>query len=428
MRSASAIAALAIAGIAAGCSGRGAAKVAPPPPETGRFPHAAHALPCAECHDPRAVAAGTPRPPGDDEHAPCDRGQCHEQAFLTTPGPLCAVCHAWVDPVGGAGPAAAPATSSLVPYPRQDAWQALPARFSHARHLDFTRMEAAAGFHVDCVDCHPPGDGAWPESPGHAACGRCHADEAGLAGAPPLSACDGCHLPGRALRHRRQLIAGDLRFDHQIHQTDLRGARVRCETCHDRSRAAAGRDDHAPPAIAACVTCHDDERQVSPQRSMRACEACHATRRENLGTLAPRSHLPATERPANHTLAFRRDHAEIAAHDAERCAACHTQLSGSPRSACDECHQTTRPVDHTVLFRELDHGAASAGEPERCATCHVADFCTACHSRPPRSHFPLAMWATEHGDVARNELRACVVCHDPVDKCGRCHDGAGGLR
>src|SRR5262245_44960641 len=119
MRSALATWAVAIA-VAAACSGRGAAKVVPPPPDTGRFPHAKHILPCADCHDPRAVAAGTPRPPGDDDHAPCDRGQCHQAAFLATPGPLCNVCHAWVDPVRGAEASA----SSLVAYPRRDPWRA----------------------------------------------------------------------------------------------------------------------------------------------------------------------------------------------------------------------------------------------------------------------------------------------------------------
>jgi hypothetical protein len=413
----------AVAGLAAtGCRGRSAAPEAAPPDESGRFPHAAHALACAECHDPRAVAAGTVRAPGGDDHAPCDRGECHGDAFLRAPGLLCEVCHTAVD---GTRTGASP----LVDYPRRDAWRALPVGFSHAVHGDFARMEAAVGFHVTCTDCHAAGDGAYPRNPGHAECGRCHADEVQLPGAPTLSSCDACHQPGHALRHPRALIDGDLRFDHRRHLADLRGQRIGCETCHQGTRAADSRASDPPPPIAVCVACHDDDRRVPSQRNMRVCETCHANEKESLIALAPRSHLPASERPANHTLAFRRDHAEIAARDGATCARCHTQLSGSPVATCDECHQTQRPSDHTVAFRDVDHGTESGTSPDRCATCHVADFCTACHSQPPRSHQPLGSFALrEHGDQARLQLRACVVCHDPVDDCGRCHIGAGGLQ
>ena len=59
---------------------------------------------------------------------------------------------------------------------------------------------------------------------------------------------------------------------------------------------------------------------------MRICETCHAERTATLTKLAPRSHLPVTERPLDHTLAFRRDHAEVAERNPTRCAGCHTQL------------------------------------------------------------------------------------------------------
>jgi hypothetical protein len=406
---------------AAACRGRTRAPDAEPD-EPGRFAHAAHPLPCTDCHDARAVAAGEARPPGGADHAPCDRGQCHREAFLTDPGTLCKVCHTAVEP-GATG------TSPLVAYPRTEPWRSLPSRFSHAVHADTARMDAAVGFHVACSDCHPGGDTEWPKSPGHAECARCHADEVGLPDAPPLSACAECHQTGRATRHVRRLVRGDLQFDHRRHLADSRGQRIRCETCHQGTRTAADRISDEPPVIAVCVACHDDEQRVPPQRNMRQCATCHSGRSENLGTLAPRSHLPATERPANHTLAFRRDHAEIAGRDAARCASCHTQLSGSPEAACDECHQAQRPQDHTVGFREVDHGSDSLAEPERCTTCHVVDFCTACHSQPPRSHQPLLTFRIrEHGDLARVEPRACIVCHDPQRDCGPCHENAGDLR
>lgn len=402
----------------------GCRRATPPPPPPlvagpDRFPHDAHtAIGCPACHDPVAIQAGVARPPGADDHAPCDQGQCHAEAFAAPPGPLCRVCHAAADPTGAR-------PSPLRAFPADDAVRALPSRFSHAAHLDHDRMERAVGFHVACADCHGGDEAQVPGAAGHGPCARCHADEVELAGAPALSACDGCHVTTTGPRHPRRLITGDLRFDHAVHRTDARGQRVGCEVCHAATSSATTSERHAPPSIAACVVCHDDAARVPVSRRMRICETCHTQKAESFGALAPRSHLPATERPIDHTLAFRRDHGAEAA-DATRCAGCHTMMSGSPRAACDECHQVMRPDDHTVLFREYDHGAEAVVAAERCATCHVVDYCTACHRRPPRSHAPLGSFGTgDHGDLARQNPRSCLTCHAPATDCvgAGCHQG-----
>jgi hypothetical protein len=414
-------AALAVIAACASAACHTAPPRAAPAPVTdpSRFPHDRHAqLACGACHASRAVAAGQVRPPGSDNHAPCDRGACHRPAFTGPPGPLCRVCHESVDPTGAE-------PSPLRDYPPTDAWRAEPARFSHAVHLDRGKMEGAVGFHVACIDCHAPA-GAYPGVGGHAECARCHATEVGLHGAPTMADCAGCHAVGVAERHPRRLIRGDLQFDHRRHQTDLRGRRIACETCHDATAFAKTPADHAPPPIAACVACHDDSDRVPVTLRMRICETCHTSRSESIGALAPRSHLPATEMPIDHTLAFRTDHGEAAAADPARCARCHTQMSGSRGSACDECHQTMKPRDHTVLWRDLDHGSEAAADAQRCATCHVADFCTSCHAQVPRSHLPLSDFRTHHGPQARINPRACVTCHDPVATCKPCHGGGVG--
>jgi hypothetical protein len=257
-------------------------------------------------------------------------------------------------------------------------------------------MEDAVGFHITCGDCHVQGEADVPAIGGHAECARCHAAEVGLEGAPAMDDCTGCHDVGaRVERHRRRLIVGDLHFDHRNHQVDRRGATIRCQACHADSAGAGGRDDHPAPRVATCVACHDDSARTPDGMRMRACETCHATLSQGIGQLAPRSHLPATERPLDHTLAFRRDHGEDAARDTRRCANCHTQMSGNARAACDECHQNMRPWDHNVMWRESDHG----------------DYCLACHQQKPRSH--LFGWRDEHGLRARINPRACFVCHDP---------------
>jgi hypothetical protein len=418
-RAALAVVVVGLAGLAA-C--RAATRVAEPPPplDATRFPHAAHGtLACAECHEPRAAVRGAIVQPGHDDHAPCDRGACHQAEFVRAPGGFCLICHVAVDPVGPVG------ASPLRAYPPDDAWRAQPARFSHRAHLDRGRMERAVGFHVTCADCHDADPAAtpdaYPRSGGHAVCARCHAPEVDLSRGPPMTACAACHDPGVVLRHGRQVIRGDLVFDHRRHLTDSAGQRIACETCHAATQLATGTADHAPPSIAACVTCHDDSARVPVTQRMRICETCHTTREQSLGTLAPRDHLPATEVPADHTLAFRTDHGEVAAADPARCARCHTQLSGARGDGCDECHQNMRPRDHTASWRELDHGTEVAADAQRCATCHVADFCTTCHKQVPRSHLPLAQFSGEHGVVARANPRACVTCHDPATECAACH-------
>jgi hypothetical protein len=153
---------------------------------------------------------------------------------------------------------------------------------------------------------------------------------------------------------------------------------------------------------------------------MRACETCHREIVQTLATLAPRNHLPLTERPLDHTLAFRRDHTEAAETEGSRCAACHTQMSGNSRGICDECHQTMRPADHRITFREVDHGTEAAADRDRCARCHVVEFCSACHAQRPRSHGFPNRFRTEHGGIARVNVRSCLTCHDE-SFCATCH-------
>jgi len=348
-------------------------------------------------------------PPGTDNHEPCV--QCHKEAFLGPPSALCMTCHKSVTSV--------PLEAPLRPFPMDDIWQAEPSRFSHELHMNFGRMERNVGFHVVCADCHVRDGTLVP--PDHSACARCHAKEARAGNAPPMDNCAGCHKKGVQQRVRARLIRGDLRFEHPRHASDRRGKAIKCEECHKQSAASTSFSEHAPPSVQACVGCHDDSDRVPTELRMRTCETCHSTRTQRLTTIAPRSHLPATERPLDHTLAFRRDHVE-AANDGARCAGCHTQMSGNAQNSCDECHQSMRPADHRITFRELDHGTEAAANRDRCATCHVVEFCTACHSQRPRSHGFAGMFANDHGHLARANVRSCMTCHDTQRDCAPCHD------
>jgi hypothetical protein len=410
------VGAIAIAVAAAGAcrTRRPTRAVVEVPDEPARLPHDLHAakgLLCADCH-----AEGVR--PGANDHAPCDRGQCHDAAFQTAPGPVCEVCHATVDVTGG--------DKGLRPYPLDGGMQAMPSKFAHARHLDPVRLERAVGFNLACIDCHTQRDDRdAPAAPGHVQCARCHAPEVGLDDAPAMTDCDRCHVPTeRVARHARRLITGDLHFDHRNHVRDARGALISCRDCHEGAVGSKLRTDQVPPSVRDCVGCHDDPERVPDQMRMRMCETCHANRIQGIGSLAPRDHLPGTERPVDHTIAFRFDHAEQARRDAARCGTCHTQLSGSVVDTCDECHQVMRPHDHTVTWRELDHGGFALSDSERCATCHVVDYCSDCHRLRPRSHLGGERFAMlEHGDLARVNPRSCMTCHDPVRDCSAsgCH-------
>ncbi|HWM85362.1 MAG TPA: hypothetical protein VNO33_05975, partial [Kofleriaceae bacterium] len=396
---------------APGCRS-GVDRVAPVPSdsERGRFPHQRHrAVACTECHRVEDVLAGRAARPGADDHAPCDRARCHQAEFLASPGALCTVCHSRVAP---GETSSSPNATQPAPYPPPTGRRALAAEFSHATHLDAGRMEGQVGFHLACSDCHElSGEELAP--PGHAVCGRCHAPEASPTGTPTMAQCARCHVdrPLQPTRLRR-FIVGDLRFDHADHRQDRRGGHISCSGCHPGSAAVGRTGQHAAPDMTACVDCHDDSARTPPAKRMRMCEACHATKRASIGSIAPRSHLPALERPEDHTRAFRRDHAADASADPQRCARCHTSMSGSPRDSCDDCHRVMRPQDHTVTWREFDHGPASAARSDGCAVCHQGDFCISCHRTRPRSHFPMMDFAQGgHGQFARVNLRSCSVCH-----------------
>jgi hypothetical protein len=400
----------------AGCRGRSGAPAAAPA-EPDRFPHRAHGtLACVDCHALPDVLGGRPAIPGAADHQPCDRSGCHREAFLAAPGKLCTICHRDVDPT-------VPGTGELR-YPPAKGRRALAARFSHASHLDYARMEKQVGFHVSCTDCHVAEDGE-PKLPDHAVCGRCHAPEAAPPGAPAMGQCGACHkADATEPPRRRRLIVGDLRFHHENHRADRAGVGILCTTCHTDSAQVAATGAHKPPPVATCVDCHDDDKRTPSSLRMRACSTCHGSEELGLTQIPPRSHLPAPDRPADHTLAFRSDHGADARRDARRCAKCHTQMSGAARDTCDECHQLTPPRDHNTLWREYDHGSGARERSERCAVCHQADFCVACHSRPPRSHFPISTFRTrEHASIARFDVRACITCHEPTRDCtsGGCH-------
>lgn len=400
--------------------------------DTDRFPHALHTgdkpeirtwqgrgLGCVDCHSAAAVIKGEVARPGTNEHAPCD--DCHKAEFAKPPGPLCKVCHTSVDPMKtGASP--------LQSYPERGATRALASVFSHRSHLDATAMEGKTGSHVACGDCHERDPQTRdPMVPGHKACARCHEASAPVKAKLPMERCAGCHPQHDVdVTRGRLLITRDLRFQHAAHETDKTGAPVACTTCHAGIEDSTSRDQVSVPAMVRCAQCHEDSARSPDRVRMSNCNVCHAA--IDSGT-PPANHLVggaasgATSRPADHTLLFRKNHADQAAAPEANCRFCHQELSGAKEDSCFQCHQVMKPRDHNLMFRD-DHGREAQAEGQRCASCHAPETCAACHAVPPRSHTPLGEFRQGgHAEQARFGLTACLTCHTFEDTCAKCHRG-----
>jgi c(7)-type cytochrome triheme protein len=118
---------------------------------------------------------------------------------------------------------------------------------------------------------------------GHESCsGRaCHAVSAkGGGSAPPLEACEGCHVPGllpdRDADQTRRAWSVAARFRHATHATDRRapkGTPLPCEACHAEAARAATVREIAPPPKRRCAPCH--EGRIAFKMTGHGCARCH---------------------------------------------------------------------------------------------------------------------------------------------------------
>jgi hypothetical protein len=393
--------------------------------DSDRFPHQLHTgndptirafegrgLACADCHPAEAVRQGKVARPGSNNHFPCD--VCHKDEFYKPPGAFCRNCHESVDPTTRGAVV-------MQPYPERGLKRVLAAAFSHKLHLDKDGMEAKVGHHLDCGDCHKRDPQSRdPVLPQHAQCAPCHSAEKAAQAKLDMVNCEGCH-PTRnvPLDRGRVLYTDDLIFAHADHEVDNSGEEIGCRTCHDQIPNSLSAEDVSVPAMQRCAICHEDTSRTPDRVRIANCGVCHKT---ITAGVAPRNHLSGGSVPENHTIAFRKDHGEAAGAKDARCAFCHTGLSGSSRDTCFECHQTWAPRDHNLGWKDDAHGQEAIVDRDRCAQCHTAEYCTACHSLPPRSHQPLGDFRLGgHAEAARYDLRSCFACHTFEATCSQCH-------
>jgi hypothetical protein len=284
-------------------------------------------------------------------------------------------------------------------------------------------MENAVGFHVSCADCHVRDEKSRdPQVPGHKQCARCHTGEKRAKSALAMTKCSGCHPKRNVdLRRGRRFIVGDLIFAHKDHEHDVAGLAIPCQTCHVDIPESEQPGDASVPAMQRCATCHEDSRQTPERVRIARCEVCHTTITSGA---APSNHMMGTGLPEDHTLEFRKNHAEQAENSKSNCRFCHSEVTGAGRDTCFQCHEVMKPRDHDLGWRDDAHGRDAQTDGDRCATCHQADYCSSCHQIPPRSHQPYEEFRLGgHAEAARFDLTSCMACHTNQDTCSNCHRG-----
>jgi len=395
-------------------------------------------LACTDCHRPTGPGEVTLARP---DHNSCNT--CHQQWFDASlpKKEFCATCH---DNVGQNQ------MPTLRKFPNYNKGEAILFDFSHRLHLHRKqKVTQVVGGRLDCKTCHdfePGGEKA--TFPGHKECATCHSQpdiKPRLAEDSKNQDCLSCHTSREQnnpnYRKVRRFIVDvgdarsgrDLKFSHAKHLTDDRNVGITCDTCHAGIDQKTSIADLNIPSMWECTMCHESRRTGDAYR-ISNCSVCHT---QISAGRKPRSHS-LTEKPLDHTAAFRTRHAEAARAPDAKCAFCHEFVS-DPRMTtegiirteeryvlsggnCAECHAVMRPKSHTVRWRSDLHGRMAAISRNNCAVCHESDFCIRCHNIRPRSHNPINTFVNGgHRTRAQLNQRSCFTCHNFSTDCERCH-------
>jgi hypothetical protein len=231
-----------------------------------------------------------------------------------------------------------------------------------------------------------------------AECAQCHVlDDAGVM-KPSAESCTDCHdddVPAyiSALSKR-----APLRFDHAAHEG------VECAQCHAKTAADEQPRGQLLVDKKGCDACHEEN---GVEVAGAACAKCHGKGAQEIV-------------PPDHKQLWTVRHGKEARwrvfdQHGRQCSLCHKS------DACVTCHKTTRPQDHTGLWRMRTHGTAAQWDRDRCKTCHETGGCIQCHtSTTPINH--TAAWSKTHGLAAKtSDTARCNVCHQMVNPCQSCH-------
>ncbi|HEV8484582.1 MAG TPA: cytochrome c3 family protein [Blastocatellia bacterium] len=418
------------------------------------FSHSQHlktGAKCTDCHKPSEQDATVARP----GHEAC--ATCHAQWFdpKTQNKLFCDTCHTKIVP---------DQMPEVRAFPNYNKPSAILFDFSHKLHLATKgKVTQVVGARVECNLCHHfDAAGEKATFPVHRECSTCHSIpdiRPRLAADSKNEDCLGCHTsveqqnpnyhklrrfivdPNTAQIARdvnvpvstgNTMNGRDLKFSHSKHLTDSRNAGIACETCHTNVEEKTSISQLNIPSMWDCTMCHESRRTGNDYR-ISNCSVCHT---QIAAGRKPRNHT-LTERPLDHTAAFRIRHADAARAPEAKCTFCHEFVSSLrpalqsmtrteerplPNGTCDECHSVMRPKSHTIRWRNDLHERMASMERLNCAVCHQADSCERCHNERPRSHNPINAFVNGgHRFQAQMNQRSCFTCHEFAQTCERCH-------
>lgn len=262
--------------------------------------------------------------------------------------------------------------------------------FPHVKHGEEAGLE--------CVNCHrdaQTGDKAG--MPSNKQCQLCHKD---LDAEKPEARRSTAFFENGVLKGKHvTAITDDVKFSHKIHAGDHG---IECSACHGDVANSTAVSTSMRVTMKACTACHARSTD-KPAAWANECDVCH-------------KEIRADRKPADHLNDWTREHGRIVRREgspeAANCTLCHA------RSACQTCHSTEEPADHTNYWRRRGHAVSVAIDRQRCTTCHKTDACDRCHSQTaPISH--AAGWGSPTD-------RHCLTCHEPLGRdtgCATCHRG-----
>jgi hypothetical protein len=166
---------------------------------------------------------------------------------------------------------------------------------------------------------------------------------------PTNAACRSCHNDLRTISP-----SGDLNIPHRAHVDVLK---MPCVQCHAALVHRKNPQGNHKPSMATCLKCHDGKQAKSE------CSACHTNK-----------NLPLNHRAANWVVIHPEMQTKI------DCKACHQWTA----NWCSECH-AKRPKSHGANWRTT-HGQVVKVH-RNCEACHVGAFCAKCHGTVPQANF-----------------------------------------
>ena len=267
------------------------------------------------------------------------------------------------------------------------------------RGIKFSHVIHGTEQGLECSTCHDfeADDRVAMSFPKHEICGTCHEIPEDLTAEPEK--CAYCHTNTEfTIEPRVPFLSPEQKFAHGAHIDK----EVACDTCHTNPKAEFAKKGSLKPM---CMDCHG---KTDPK--LNECATCH---NELSKTAIPT--MRAGMRIQHDALQiWEKLHGQESRVDPKYCVMCHDQ-----EAACDTCHRTQAPDNHTVAWRRKTHGMHAGWDRNNCTTCHEEESCMKCHQNTtPESH--RGGWDSPtnthcvscHFPAQRSE---CIVCHEDID-------------